>query len=196
MNDELSAPAKIRCFGAGDPIYEAYHDEEWGRPIENSPDERALFERLCLEGFQSGLSWITILRRRDGFREAFHDFAPAAVAGFTDDDVERLMADTRIIRNQKKILAAIANARALLKMHDDGERLMDLVRTYAPQPRPHPPMTFDDVPSRTPETEALTAELKARKFTFVGPTTLYALMQAIGVVDDHIHGCWLSRTRP
>ena len=185
---------KIRCFGAGDELYEAYHDEEWGRPIPDSPDERELFERLCLEGFQSGLSWLIILRKRDGFREAFHDFDPAAVASFDEDDVERLMNDAGIVRNRIKINAAINNARALLAMHDNGERLGNLIAAHAPEPSELPPLTFNDVPSKTPETVALTKELHARGFKFIGPTTLYALMQATGLVDDHIKGCWLART--
>ena len=118
---------KVRCFGAGDPLYEAYHDEEWGRPVADSPDERELFERVCLEGFQAGLSWITVLRKRDAFRAAFAGFDPAVVAEFGDDDVTRLMADAGIVRNRLKIEATVTNARALLALHDEGERLADLV---------------------------------------------------------------------
>lgn len=184
---------KVRCFGAGDALYEAYHDEEWGRPLPDSPDEHELFERLCLEGFQSGLSWITILRKRDAFRDAFEGFDPVAVAGFDDEDVERLMDDAGIIRNRRKIMATIQNAQALLALHAEGDRLTDLVAAHSPGSREHPPLTFNDVPSRTPESEALAKLLKKRGFTFVGPTTLYALMQSTGVIDDHIQGCWLAR---
>lgn len=184
---------KVRCFGAGDELYETYHDEEWGRPVVDSPDERELFERVALEGFQAGLSWITVLRKREAFRDAFADFDPAAVAEFTEEDVERLMADEGIIRNRAKIVATIGNARALIAMHEHGERLTDLVAEHAPEPREIPPLTFNDVPGQTPESVALSKELKKRGFRFVGPTTMYALMQATGVVDDHIKGCWLAR---
>ena len=187
---------KVRCFGAGDELYEAYHAEEWGRPVEDSPDERELFERVCLEGFQAGLSWITILRKRGAFREAFADFDPSTVAAFDDDDVERLMGNAGIIRNRPKIVAAIGNAEALQTMHANGERLIDLVAEHAPQPRPQPPLTFEDVPSTTDESKRLSKAMKDRGFRFVGPTTMYALMQATGVVDDHIHGCWLARKWP
>lgn len=184
---------KVRCFGAGDELYQAYHDEEWGRPVPDSSDEAALFERLCLEGFQAGLSWITILRKREAFRSAFAGFRPAAVSGFTDEDVERLLGDAGIVRNRAKITAVIGNARALLRVHDAGLRLADLVAAHAPEPRERPPLTFADVPTQTPGTVALSQELKMHGFRFVGPTTLYALMQAVGLTDDHIQGCWLAR---
>lgn len=187
---------KIRCFGAGDQLYEAYHDEEWGQPITDSADEHELFERLCLEGFQSGLSWLTILRKRDAFRAAFHDFHPDAVAAFDDDDRERLMSDPGIVRNRLKINAAIVNAQALVAMHADGERLIDLVTEHAPPSHEHPPLSFADVPAKTAESEALAKALKKKGFTFVGPTTMYALMQAIGLVDDHIQGCWMAKASP
>ena len=185
--------SKVRCFGAGDPLYEAYHDDEWGRPVDDSPDERALFERLCLEGFQSGLSWLTVLRKREAFRDAFAGFDPETVAAFDSEDVDRLMADAGIVRNRMKINAAITNAKALLRLHDAGERLIDLVTDHAPDAKEQPPLTFNDVPAKTDGSEALAKLLKTRGFTFVGPTTLYALMQAVGVVDDHIKGCWLAR---
>ena len=184
---------KVRCFGAADELYRAYHDDEWGRPVEDTPDERALFERVSLEGFQAGLSWITILRKREAFRAAFADFTPAVVAGFGDEDVERLMADAGIVRNRAKIHAAIGNARALLDLHDEGLRLHQLISAHAPKPRERPPLSFADVPAQTPGTVALSKELKKLGFRFVGPTTLYALMQAVGMVDDHIQGCWLAR---
>ncbi|MHA6511001.1 DNA-3-methyladenine glycosylase I [Tessaracoccus sp. Z1128] len=187
---------KVRCFGANDELYRAYHDDEWGRRVPDSPDERALFERLCLEGFQAGLSWLTILRKRAAFRAAFAGFEPAVVAEFDEDDVERLMADAGIVRNRAKITAVIDNAQALLALHDDGRRLADLIAEHAPEAREHPPLTFADVPSQTPGTVALSKLLKGQGFRFVGPTTLYALMQAVGLADDHIQGCWLARTAP
>jgi DNA-3-methyladenine glycosylase I len=176
-----------RCFGDGDALYERYHDEEWGRPV---TDERGLFERMSLEAFQSGLSWLTILRKRDNFRSAFANFDPDAVARFGDADVERLLADAGIVRNRAKIEATIANAKATVALREDGPTLPELVwERYRPPPRPAPPQTFADVPSQTPQTVALAKELKRRGFRFVGPTTLYALMQACGVVDDHLAGC-------
>jgi len=187
---------KIRCFGSGDPLYAAYHDEEWGRPVPDTPDERAMYERLVLEGFQAGLSWLTILRKRDAFREAFHGFNPAAVAEFDDEDVERLMSNTGIVRNRAKITAAIGNARALLAMHDEGFRLTDLIRGHAPAPRPRPPLSFADLPAKTDGSMAASATLKQHGFRFVGPTIIYALMEAVGMVDDHIQGCWLAGTTP
>jgi DNA-3-methyladenine glycosylase I len=174
-----------RCFGDGDPLYERYHDEEWGFPV---LDERGLFERLSLEAFQSGLSWRTILNKRPAFRAAFADFAPDAVAAFGDRDVARLLADAAIVRNRAKIEATLANARATVAMRAAGEPLDEMVRAHAPPPRPAP-HSWDDVPASGPETVALGRELKRRGFRFVGPTTLYALMQACGLVDDHLAGC-------
>jgi DNA-3-methyladenine glycosylase I len=176
-----------RCFGDGDPLYERYHDEEWGRPV---TDERGLFERMSLEAFQSGLSWATILRKREHFRAAFADFDPEAVARFGDDDVARLLADAGIVRNRAKIEATIANARATVALHADGRSLHELIwERHRPAPRAAPPESFADVPTQVPESVALAKELKRRGFRFVGPTTLYALMQATGVVDDHLAGC-------
>ena len=180
-------PDRMRCFGDGDPLYERYHDEEWGRPV---TDERGLFERMSLEAFQSGLSWLTILRKRDAFRAAFAGFDPDAVARFGDRDVERLLGDAGIVRNRAKIEATIANARATIALRETGPTLAELVwDRFRPAPRPAAPRTFADVPSQTPETVALSKELKRRGFRFVGPTTLYALMQACGVVDDHLADC-------
>jgi DNA-3-methyladenine glycosylase I len=182
-----------RCFGDGDPLYERYHDEEWGRPV---TDERGLFERMSLEAFQSGLSWLTILRKRENFRAAFANFDPETVAQFGDDDVARLMADAGIVRNRAKIEATIANARATVALHEDGGTLRELIwERYRPAPRDAPPQSFADVPSQTPETVALAKDLKRRGFRFVGPTTLYALMQATGVVDDHLAGCPVRAAR-
>jgi DNA-3-methyladenine glycosylase I len=177
-----------RCFGDGDPLYERYHDEEWGRPV---TDERGLFERMSLEAFQSGLSWATILRKREHFRAAFADFDPEAVARFGDDDVARLLADAGIVRNRAKIEATIANARATVALHDAGETLRELLWSFAPE-RPAPaPRALADLPAATPESTALARELKRRGFRFVGPTTAYALMQACGIVDDHIAACFV-----
>jgi DNA-3-methyladenine glycosylase I len=162
------------------PEYVDYHDAEWGRPVR---DSRALYEKLCLEAFQSGLSWLTILRKREGFRAAFAGFDPERVAGFGDDDVARLMADAGIVRNRAKILAAITNARAALDVD-----LAELMWSFAPAPRPRP-RTLADVPALTDESKALSKALKRHGFVFVGPTTAYATMQACGLVDDHIEGC-------
>ncbi len=175
----------MRCFGDGDPLYELYHDTEWGVPIK---DDAALYERLCLEAFQSGLAWITILRKREAFRAAFAGFDPAAVAAFTDDDVARLLADAGIVRNRAKITAAIDNARAVVALRDSGSSLTELVWAHTPAPRPRP-VTHADVPSQTPESVALAKALKAAGFRFIGPTAAYATMQACGLVDDHLVGC-------
>jgi DNA-3-methyladenine glycosylase I len=175
-----------RCWETSDPLYNAYHDEEWGRPVR---DEHLLLERLCLEGFQSGLSWLTILRKRENFRAAFHGFEPERVARFDDDDVARLMADAGIVRNRAKIEATIANARATAALHDAGETLGALLWSFAPATAPAPAATLAQTPSVTPESKALARELKRRGFRFVGPTTAYALMQATGIVNDHVAGC-------
>ncbi len=181
----LSAP---RCFGDGTPLYERYHDEEWGFPV---LDERALYERISLEAFQSGLAWITILRKRDAFREAFADFDAERVVRFGDDDVERLLANAAIVRNRAKIEATIANARALLELRERGTDLAELVWSFAPpedQAAPAP-ASFADVAAQTPESKALAKALKAAGFRFVGPTTAYASMQACGLVNDHLASC-------
>jgi DNA-3-methyladenine glycosylase I len=173
-----------RCrWGASTPEYERYHDEEWGKPVR---DADALYEKLCLEAFQSGLSWLTILRKREAFRAAFAGFEIAAVAQFGPDDVERLMADAGIVRNRAKIEAAIANARAAAEIDD----LSALIWSFAPDRDARPaPRTMAEVPAVTPESTALAKELKRRGFRFVGPTTAYAMMQACGLVNDHIAGC-------
>lgn len=186
----------IRCFGTGNPLYEAYHDEEWGRPLHDSDDERELFERLSLEGFMVGLSWLTVLRKREAFRDAFHGFDPARVAAFTEDDIATLMANPGIIRNQQKIEATITNARALLALHTDDRRLMDLLVEHTPQPRPQRHTGFHTVPAQIPETVALTKQLHKLGFTFVGPVTLYSTLQAVGLVDDHLADCWLVTEGP
>jgi DNA-3-methyladenine glycosylase I len=174
-----------RCFGDGDPLYEAYHDDEWGRPVTTRD---GLFERICLEAFQSGLAWITILRKREGFRRAFAGFDPEAVARFEDDDVERLLLDAAIVRNRAKIEAAIGNARAIVALEQAGDDFPTLLWSFAPPERAAPPLPTE-IPSSTPESTALARELKRRGFRFVGPTTAYALMQAAGLVDDHLADC-------
>jgi DNA-3-methyladenine glycosylase I len=176
-----------RCSWAEGPELAAYHDEEWGRPV---TDERGLYERLTLEAFQSGLSWLTILRKRAGFREAFAGFDPEAVAGFGAADVARLLEDTSIVRNRAKIQAAIANARATVALRAE-EGLAQLVWSFAPEPRPAAPASLGDVPAVTPESAALAKALKARGFRFVGPTTAHALMEASGLVNDHLASCFL-----
>ncbi len=183
--------ARNRCFGTGDPLYERYHDEEWGNPVQDEPDERELFERLVLEGFQAGLSWVTILRKRDAFRKAFKGFVPAKVAKFGEADVERLMANESIIRNRAKILAAIGNARSLLTMHEQGMRLEALFAEFAPPPS-DPTEHSPTAPGFTPESTALSKRLKGLGFRFVGPTTMQATMQALGIADGHAPGCWLA----
>jgi DNA-3-methyladenine glycosylase I len=178
----------LRCFGADDPLYRAYHDDEWGRPVR---DERGLFERISLEAFQSGLSWLTILRKREAFRAAFCGFDPDAVAAFGDRDVARLLADAGIVRNRAKVQATIANARATVALRAAGTSLPELVWAHRPaEPDGRPgPAGWADVPALTPESTALAAELKRHGFRFVGPTTAYAAMQACGLVNDHLAGC-------
>lgn len=171
-----------RCPWGTDPLLRQYHDTEWGRPLHG---ERALFERLSLEAFQSGLSWAVILRKREAFRTAFVGFVPALVSRFGDDDVERLLLDAGIVRNRAKILATISNARATLEL-DGG--LSDLLWSFAPDTH-EPPRSVADVRATSPESTAMAKELKRRGFRFVGPTTAYALMQATGMVDDHLVGC-------
>jgi DNA-3-methyladenine glycosylase I len=164
----------------------AYHDEEWGRPVH---DERLLFEQLTLSGAQAGLSWSTILRKREGYRRAFDGFELERVAAYDEDDVERLLSDPGIVRNRAKVRSAIANARAVLALHEAGETLDEVVWSARPA-SPRRPQVPGDVPAVTPEAEALSKALKARGFSFVGPTIAYAYMQAVGVVDDHVAGCF------
>jgi DNA-3-methyladenine glycosylase I len=178
-----------RCWwGASTPEYVAYHDEEWGRPVR---DSRALYEKLSLEAFQSGLSWLTILRKRENFRAAFAGFEIERVASFDEQDFARLMADAGIVRNRAKIEATIANARAAAALDID---LAELLWSFAPEPRARP-RTRADIRASTPESTALAKELKRRGFRFVGPTTAYAMMQACGLVDDHIDGCLVTAGR-
>jgi DNA-3-methyladenine glycosylase I len=181
---------RLRCrWALSAPEYVAYHDEEWGVPV---TDDDALFERLCLEAFQSGLSWLTILRKREAFRAAFVGFRIDRVALFDEADVERLLGDARIVRNRAKIEAAIANARAAAGLAAEGGSLSELVWSFRPKRR-LAPRSVAEIPSQTPESVALARELKRRGFRFLGPTTVYAAMQACGVVDDHVVGCTARR---
>ena len=181
----------LRCpWALTSPDYCDYHDHEWGVPLHGG---QALFERISLEAFQSGLSWLTILRKRDAFRRAFAGFDPATVAAFTADDITRLLSDTGIIRNRAKIKATVHNARAVTEL---GEDLDSLLWSYAPDPAGRRgPRTITEVPSRTPESEAMASMLRRRGFTFVGPVTCHALMQATGMVDDHLIGCFRRTIR-
>ncbi len=178
-----------RCaWAGGDAEYLRYHDEEWGTPLHG---DRPLYEKLSLEGFQAGLSWITILRRRPTFRTAFAGFDIDAVAAFDERDVERLMNDPGIIRNRAKIEATISNARVTQQLvADDPGALDTLLWGFAPAPRATPPASFDDLPATTDESTAASRALKKLGYRFVGPTTVYALMQSTGMVDDHVDGCW------
>jgi DNA-3-methyladenine glycosylase I len=181
------ADQPIRCFGADVEIYRDYHDREWGRPV---TEEAALLEKLCLEGFQSGLSWLTILRKRDDFRRVFADFDPLAVAEFGAGDVERLLQDASIVRNRLKIEATIANAQATVGLREKGTSLPELIWSHRPAPRPAPE-SFADLAAETAESRALARELKRAGFRFVGPTTVYATMQACGLVNDHLAACFV-----
>ncbi len=180
-----------RCpWGAGPPEYRRYHDEKWGMPV---AEDRRVLEKLCLEGFQSGLSWLTILRKREAFRRAFARFDPVELARFGELDVDRLLADAGIVRHRGKILATVGNARATLRLQERGGSLADLVWSHLPasglEARPAPERP-GDVPSETPESAKLSAELRRLGFRFVGPKTVYAAMQSLGLVDDHLASCW------
>jgi DNA-3-methyladenine glycosylase I len=175
-----------RCFGDGNPLYERYHDEEWGFPVR---DERGLYERISLEAFQSGLAWITILRKRDAFRAAFADFDPDAVARFGEADIQRLLDDAGIVRNRAKIEATIANASATVALRETETPLPELCWSFAPSSASPPPRTLAELPAATTESVALAKALRKAGFRFVGPTTAYAAMQACGVVNDHLAGC-------
>jgi DNA-3-methyladenine glycosylase I len=192
-HNSVTDDGKVRCDwasggGASASMYRDYHDYEWGRPLRGRD---ALFERMSLEAFQSGLSWLIILRKRENFRTAFDGFDVDKVASFTDRDVHRLMADAGIVRNRAKIDATIANARAAASLDVD---LSDLLWSFAPPGRSRP-ATLSDVPAVTAESKAMAKELKRRGFRFVGPTTAYALMQAAGMVDDHLATCWVPAHR-
>ncbi|MGL6234017.1 MAG: DNA-3-methyladenine glycosylase I [Segniliparus sp.] len=190
--DPRLAPGK-RCAWAESPkdlavreLYVRYHDEEWGKAVRSG---NGLYERFCLEAFQAGLSWITVLRKREAFRAAFAGFDPSAVAAFDDQDVERLMADAGIIRSRPKILAAIKAANLVQDIGED--EFASLLWSFAPGPRPRP-VRLEDVPAQTPESTAMAKELRRRGFSFCGPTTCYAMMQATGMVDDHLVSCWVA----
>lgn len=178
-DDGLARPA----WASVDPMLRDYYDTEWGMPV---TDEQGVFERVSLECFQAGLSWATILRKRPAFRRAFDDFDPDIVAAYTDADIERLMADSGIVRNARKITATITNARATIALRDDGG-LSELVWSFQPDSTPMP-RRVDEIPTSSPESVALSKELRRRGFGFVGPTTMYALMEAIGIVDTHLIG--------
>lgn len=177
----------VRCWwpGTDHDDYRAYHDDEWARPVH---DDHRLFEKICLEGFQSGLSWLTILRKRARFREVFAGFDPQVVAGYGSDDVERLLADPGIVRHRGKVEATINNAARCLELVDEFGSLDAWVWSWRPPPRPAP-TTFADVPATTPVSIALAKDLKRRGWRFFGPTTAYAFMQAMGMVNDHLLGC-------
>ncbi len=182
----VGADGVARCpwaVSSGDPLYTSYHDEEWGRELHG---ETAMYERVCLEAFQSGLSWLTILRKREAFRAAFAGFDPAKVAAFDDADVARLLADAGIVRNRAKIEATIANAAAVVRLDGSFDALL---WSFRPAGRRRAPRSTADVPATTPESVAMAKALKGLGFRFVGPTTAYALMQATGIVDDHLAGC-------
>ena len=184
---ERGPDGKPRCaWGVSAPEYIDYHDSEWGRPLHG---ENELFERLTLEAFQSGLSWLTILRKRENFRRAFDGFEVERVAGYGAREIKRLLADAGIVRNRKKIEAAITNAKAVRELHASGESLDELIWGFAPDTAPPAPKTLADLEPTTAESKALAKELKRRGFVFVGPTTIYATMEAIGVVNDHLEGC-------
>jgi len=181
-------PARPRCGWAGiDPQYVRYHDEEWGRGV---TDDHRLFEKIVLEGFQAGLAWITVLHKRDRFREVFAGFDPAVVASYGETDVERLLGDAGIIRHRGKIEAAISNATRYRELCDEAGSLSAYVWDRMPEPRPAP-RTMAEIPASTGESTALSKDLKRRGWAFVGPTTMYAFMQAMGLVNDHLAGCWV-----
>ena len=182
----ISEDGVARCpWGTSPPEYRAYHDNEWGLPV---GDDNRVFEKLCLEGFQAGLSWLTILRKREAFRRAFASFDPRVVARFDDADIARLLGDAGIIRHRGKIVATIANAQATVRLAEQGDRLAALVWRYEPGARPAP-RALSDLPASTAESKALSTELRRHGFRFVGPTTAYAAMQSLGLVNDHLKGC-------
>jgi DNA-3-methyladenine glycosylase I len=184
---EPGPDGKPRCgWALSTDDYLDYHDKEWGRPLHG---ERELFERLTLEAFQSGLSWLTILRKRENFRRAFDGFDVEKVAQYGDTELQRLLGDAGIVRNRKKIEAAITNAKAARELHANGETLDELIWSFAPDEERPAPKTFEELEPTTDESKALAKELKKRGFVFVGPTTVYATMEAVGVVNDHLAGC-------
>ena len=190
MTDGLrvGADGVARCWWCGDdPLYMAYHDTEWGRPVRH---DHRLYEKLCLEGFQSGLSWLTILRKRDNFRAAFAGFDPAVVARFGEIEVERLLGDAGIVRHRGKIVSTINNAQRALELIDEFGSIGTFLDQFVPAPGPAP-VGIGDIPAKTAESAAISKELKRRGWSFVGPTTVYAFMQSMGLVNDHLAGCSL-----
>jgi DNA-3-methyladenine glycosylase I len=185
--EPLYAVSRCPWTGIADPLYARYHDEEWGVP---KTDDRALFEKLVLEGFQAGLSWLTILRKRDNFRRAFHDFDAARIARYGEKDIARLMADAGIVRNRAKVEATIANARALLKLQERTSLAAFLWERAGGGPQINAHASGSTVPAETPVSKAMSKALLAQGFRFVGPTTVYAFMQATGMVNDHLTGCF------
>jgi DNA-3-methyladenine glycosylase I len=183
---ELAERAR-RCWGDGDERVAAYHDHEWGRPVTS---ERGLYERVCLEAFQSGISWSVVLAKRPGLREALAGFDPERLAGWGPAEIERLLGDPRVIRNRRKLQAVVDNARATLALRTSAGGLPELVWSLRPPPAPAP-LTLAELPARTPASGELAARLRRHGFRFVGPTTAYALMQACGLVNDHLAGCWV-----
>lgn len=187
----MNAVHCVRCSWCGtDPIYVDYHDNEWGRPLH---DDRLLFEHICLEGFQCGLSWIQILRKRENFRKAYHDFEIQRVAGMTERDVDRLKEDAGIIRNRKKIRSAINNANRALEVIEEHGSLDTFLWSFAPETPAPRPNTLAEIPVTSPESHALSKQLKSLGWSFVGPTGIYAFMQSAGLVDDHVVGCHRAR---
>ena len=187
----VGGDGRVRCWWPGDDEgYVAYHDREWGRPV---TDDNRLFEKLCLEGFQAGLSWLTILRKRDNFRAAFRGFDIAAVAAFGPGDIERLLGDAGIVRHRGKIASAVNNAGRALELIEEFDSLAAYIWAWEPAPGAAPPTSIEALPASTAESAALAKDLKRRGWSFVGPTTVYAFMQSMGLVNDHIEGCF---TRP
>ncbi len=190
----VGADGRARCWWCGDdPTYVAYHDHEWGRPLH---DDRRLYGLLVLEGFQAGLSWITILRKRPAFELAFEGFDPETVAAYGPAELDRLLADAGIVRHRAKCEAAITNARATLDMWAAGETLDGLFSSFAPPPRPRRLRAEDEHPALTGESTALAKEMRRRGFRFIGPTVAYAHLQSAGFVDDHLDGCWVPDPPP
>ncbi len=190
----VGADGVARCWWCGDdPLYVAYHDREWGRPLH---DERQLFGLLVLEGFQAGLSWITILRKRPAFELAFDGFDPEKVAAYGQAELDRLLDDASIVRHRAKCEAAITNARATLRLWEEGASLDGLCRAFSPPPRRRRLRAGDEFPALTPESTALAKELRRRGFRFLGPTVAYAHLQSAGFVDDHLEGCWVPAPPP
>jgi DNA-3-methyladenine glycosylase I len=189
----LHADGRYRCAWCGtDPLYVDYHDSEWGVPVR---DDGRLFEMLCLEGAQAGLSWITVLRKREHYRRVFDGFDPQKIARYTPRRQAQLLLDPGIVRNQLKVRGFVTNARAYLELRESGRRLADLVWAYRPRGRRRRPRYLGDIAAATPESDALASELKRRGFTFVGSTICYAFMQAVGIVDDHQVRCFAARRR-